>query len=144
MSIRKKLSYKYYIKWNLKNDTYNKSREDITNELQIKMYDEYIIKLNEFIKELDIIKKHINKINFNPNYRQIGGYKRCITDYPDIGYSKKYEQYKQAYKELMVDFLYYPDSNLDYEELSIKEIEILKEMATFLIQQAEINTKYLQ
>lgn len=52
--------------------------------------------------------------------------------------TKKYEQYIQAYKELMVDFLYYsPD--LDYDDLSIKEIDILKEMASFLVTQAEIN-----
>lgn len=38
----------------------------------------------------------------------------------------------------MVDFLYYsPD--LDYDDLSIKEIDILKEMASFLVTQAEIN-----
>lgn len=54
------------------------------------------------------------------------------------GWNEKYEQYIQAYKELMVDFLYYsPD--LDYDDLSIKEIDILKERASFLVTQAEIN-----
>ena len=38
----------------------------------------------------------------------------------------------------MVDFLYY-SHDLDYDDLSIKEIDILKEMASFLVTQAEIN-----
>lgn len=91
----------------------------------------YIIKLNK-------IKKNIKKLEFKPNHRQVGGYKRCVINYPDNGWNEKYEQYIQAYKELMVDFLYY-SPNLDYDDLSIKEIDILKEMASFLVTQAEIN-----
>lgn len=138
MLTREKLSYKYYIKWKLKYNIYNKNKEDITNDFLIKMYTEYIIKLNKFIKELDKIKKHTRKMNFTPNYRQLGGYKRCVTDYPDTGWNEKYMQYIQAYKELMLDFLYY-SPNLDYDDISIEEIEILKEMASFLITQAKIN-----
>ena len=142
MVIREKLRNKYYLEWEQKHNTYNKSDVDITNDLLIKMYNEYIIKLNKFIKELDKIKKHIKKSDFKPNYRQIGGYDRCVTNFSDKGWSKKYDQYKQAYKELMVDFLCYPD--LDYDDLSIKEIDILKEMALFLIAQAEININDLK
>ena len=83
-------------------------------------------------------QKNIKKLEFKPNYRQIGGYKRCVVNYPDKVWNEKYEQYIQAYKELMVDFLYYsPD--LDYDDLSIKEIDILKERASFLVTRAEIN-----
>lgn len=117
---------------------YNKTDKDITNDLLIKMYNEYIVKLSGFIKELNKIKKNIKKLEFKPNYRQIGGYKRCVINYPDNGWNEKYEQYIQAYKELMVDFLYY-SLNLDYDDLSIKEIDILKERASFLVTQAEIN-----
>lgn len=35
---------------------YNKIDKDITNDLLIKMYNEYIVKLSEFIKELNKIK----------------------------------------------------------------------------------------
>lgn len=143
MSVREELNDKYYLKWNPKHDVYNIPNKDITNKLLIKMYSEYIIKLNEFIKELDEIKKQIKKVNFKPNHRQIGGYERCVINYPDKGWSEKYDQYKQAYKELMVDFLCYPE--LKYDDLSIKEIEVLKEMASFLIMQAKIdidNLKY--
>ena len=138
MLVRENLSYDYYINWEPKSNIYNKTDKDITNDLLIKMYNEYIVKLSEFIKELNKIKKNIKKLEFKPNYRQIGGYKRCVVNYPDKGWNEKYEQYIQAYKELMVDFLYYsPD--LDYDDLSIKEIDILKEMASFLVTQAEIN-----
>lgn len=143
MSIRKKLSYKYYVRWKPKYNIYNKSDKDITDDLLIKMYTEYIIKLNEFINELEKVKNNIKKENFKPNYRQIGSYKRCIINYPDKGWSKKYDQFIQAYKELMVDFLYYsPD--LNYDDLSIKEINILKDMASFLIIQAKININDLK
>ena len=142
MKTRERLTQKYYIKWKPKHNFYNSADVDITNEFLIKMYNEYIIKLNKFIKELDKIKKHIKKQDFKPNYRQIGGYERCVTNYPDRGWDDKNHQYKQAYKELMVDFLCYPD--LDYDELSIKEINMLKEMATFLIKQAEININELK
>ncbi len=138
MLIRKKLSYKYYIRWKPKYNIYSKNEEDMTNDFLIKMYTEYITKLNKFIKELDRIKRYIRKMDFKPNYRQIGGYERCVINYPDKGWNEKYMQYIQAYKELMSDFLYY-SSDLDYDDMSIKEIKILKEMASFLITQAEIN-----
>lgn len=134
MEIRENLQFKYYIDWKPKNSTHNKSNVDITNDLLIKMYNEYIIKLNEFIAELNNIGKNITKNDFKPNYRQIGGYERCVTNYPDTGWKEKYQQFIQAYKELMVDFLNYPD--LEYDELSIKEIKMLKEMAIFLINKA--------
>ena len=110
----------------------------MTNDFLIKMYTEYITKLNKFIKELDRIKRYIRKMDFKPNYRQIGGYERCVINYPDKGWNEKYMQYIQAYTELMSDFLYY-SSDLNYDDMSIKEIKILKEMASFLITQAEIN-----
>ena len=79
MEIREKLKNKYYLKWKPKHNIYNKSDVDITNEFLIKMYNEYIIKLNKFIKELEKIKKDgtqnydYNKIldiinNKEPNY----------------------------------------------------------------------------
>ena len=57
MLVREKLSYDYYINWELKSNIYNKTDKDITNDLLIKMYNEYIVKLSEFIKELNKIKK---------------------------------------------------------------------------------------
>ena len=93
MLIRKKLSYKYYIKWKPKYNIYSKSEEDITNDFLIKMYTEYITKLNKFIKELDRIKGYIRKINFKPNYRQIDGCERCVINYPD-----KYSKPKKLYE----------------------------------------------
>ena len=85
MLVREKLSYDYYINWEPKSNIYNKTDKDITNDLLIKMYNEYIVKLSEFIKELNKIKKNIKKLEFKPNYRQIGGYKRCVVNYPDKG-----------------------------------------------------------
>lgn len=85
MLIREKLSYDYYINWKPKSNMYNRTDKDITNDLLIKMYNEYIVKLSEFIKELNKIKKNIKKLEFKPNYRQIGGYKRCVVNYPDKG-----------------------------------------------------------
>lgn len=143
MELREKLKQKYYIKWKPKHNIFDKNKKNITNAFLIKMYSEYIKKLNEFIKELDRLKKRIKKESFKPNFRQIGGYQRCVTDYPDKGWDEKYLQYIQAYKELMVDFLCY-SSDLEYDDLSIKEMEILKEMALFLITQAEININDLR
>ena len=54
------------------------------------------------------------------------------------GWKEKYFQFEQAYKELMIDFLYYSDE-IEYEDISLKEIQIMKKMAYFLICQAEIN-----
>lgn len=142
MRIREELKNTYYLEWNQKYNFCNKSDALITDEFLIEMYNEYIIKLEEFIDDLDKIKIHIKKEEFKPNYRQVGSYKRCVTNYPDKGWNKKYEQYSQAYKELMVDFLCYPD--LDYDELSIKEINILKEMALFLIKEAKVNINELR
>lgn len=59
MLVREKLSYDYYINWEPKSNMYNKTDKDITNDLLIKMYNEYIVKLSEFIKELNKIKKNI-------------------------------------------------------------------------------------
>ena len=42
----------------------------------------------------------------------------------------------------MVDFIYY--ESLEYDDLSLKEIKIIKEMANFIIKQAEINIKELK
>ena len=54
MLVREKLSYDYYINWEPKSNIYNKTDKDITNDLLIKMYNEYIVKLekriNEFLK----------------------------------------------------------------------------------------------
>ena len=49
MLVREKLSYDYYINWEPKSNMYNKTDKDITNDL--------LIKLSEFIKELNKIKK---------------------------------------------------------------------------------------
>ena len=57
MLVREKLSYEYYINWKSKSNIYNKTDKDITNDLLIKMYNEYIVKLSGFIKELNKIKK---------------------------------------------------------------------------------------
>ena len=57
MLVREKLSYDYYINWEPKSNMYNKTDKDITNDLLIKMYNENIVKLSEFIKELNKIKK---------------------------------------------------------------------------------------
>lgn len=59
MLVREKLSYDYYINWEPKSNIYNKTDKDITNDLLIKMYNGYIVKLSEFIKELNKIKKNI-------------------------------------------------------------------------------------
>ena len=128
--IRKQLQDKYFIKW-----------EPSSNDL-IDLYNEYIDKLNEFINEIEELSKNISKKSFKPNSRQMGGYERCIINYPDEGWSTKEEQFKQAYKELMVDYLYYEP--LEYDDLSKKEISIMKEMANFLIKQAEINKSELK
>ena len=47
-------------------------------------------------------------------------------------------QYAQAYKELMVDYLYYNDE-FEYDDISLNEIQEMKKMAYFLICQAERN-----
>ena len=141
MNIRKKLKDKYYLNWCPKNNIFNKEEKQITNTLLKNMYVEYIEKLKEFIEEINTLKKQITKIDFTPNYRQLGGYNRCITNYPDKGWSEKYNHFIQAYKELMVDYLYY--EGIEYDELSINELDTQIEMAKFLIKQAEINISEL-
>lgn len=135
--IRKELKSKYYLNWSPKNNVFKIEEDQITNKLLINMYNEYISKLNIFLKEISKIEKNITKVDFVPNFRQTGGYDRCVTNYPDTGWKEKYHQYIQAYKELMVDFICYEP--LEYDELSLKEIGIMKEMAQFLIKQAQIN-----
>ena len=71
MIIRVKFKNKYYFKWKPKYNIYNNT-DDITNDLLTKIYSEYIIKLNNFIKKLDNIMKSINKKYLKSNYRQIG------------------------------------------------------------------------
>ena len=61
------------------------------------MYTEYITKLNKFIKGLDMIKRHIRKMNFKPNYSQIGWYERCVINYSGKVWNEKHIQYIQAY-----------------------------------------------
>ena len=90
--------------------------------------------LQDFINECKtIIKTNDLEITCELSDRQNGGYKRCITDYPDKGWNTEREQIGQAYKELIVDFLYYSDSKTEYKELTIKEIVTMVEMAEFLI-----------
>lgn len=140
--IRKHLKEKYYLNWSPKSNIFKVEKEQITDAFLISMYNEYIDKLNLFLKEIERIKKGITKEDFTPNGRQKGGYSRCVENYPDKGWRDKYYQYTQAYKELMVDFIYYEP--LEYDDLSIKEISIMKEMAEFLIKQAQLNIKELQ
>ena len=92
----------------------------------------------DFVNELDSYVPNITKVDFNQNFRQSGSYKRCVLEFPDDGWKEKYFQFEQAYKELMIDFLYYSDE-IEYEDISLKEIQIMKKMAYFLICQAEIN-----
>lgn len=135
--IRKELKNKYYLNWSPKNNVFKVEEKQITDDLLIGMYNEYIEKLNSFLEEINRIAKKITKTDFVPNFRQTGGYDRCVVNYPDTGWKEKYHQYIQAYKELMVDFICYEP--LEYDELSLKEIGIIKEMAQFLIKQAQIN-----
>ena len=55
-------------------------------------------------------------MDFNQNFRQSGSYKRCVLEFPDDGWKEKYFQFEQAYKELMIDFLYYSDE-IEYEDI---------------------------
>ena len=137
---RKKLNKKYYHDFIRK--TYFTSAEP-TNQDLVTMYNKYIKKLQDFIKELEKIKQRTTKETYTPNYRQLGAYERCITKYPDKGWSKKYDQYSQAYKELMVDALCY-SKDLNYDDISLSEIDTLLAMSTFLIEQGRINIKEVQ
>ena len=139
-AIRKKLKTKYYLDWQPKNNIYGAKK--LENYQLIDMYNEYIIKLKDFILEVDELSKKINKKSYIPNYRQIGGYERCVKNYPDKGWNEKHMQFIQAYKELMVDFICYEP--IEYDDLSLEEIKVMKEMANFLIQQAEKNKLELQ
>lgn len=136
---RKNLSKKYYYNF-IKNTYFNNTNP--TNKDLVIMYNKYLEKLQDFIKELRKLKQNITKKTYTPNYRQIGAYKRCIIEYPDKGWTEKYDQYKQAYKELMVDALYY-SKDLKYDAISLAEINTLLEMATFLIEQGRLNLKEL-
>lgn len=140
--IRKHLKEKYYLKWRPKHDIYKIKEDQINDEFLINMYNEYIDKLKKFLKEINLLEKKITKVDFTPNFRQTGGYDRCVTNYPDKGWNEKYFQFTQAYKELMVDFIYY--ESLEYDDLSLKEIKIIKKMANFIIEQAELNIKELK
>lgn len=137
---RKKLSKKYYHDFVRK--TYFANTEPTTQDL-LTIYNKYLKKLQCFIKELEKIKQKTIKETYSPNYRQLGAYERCIIKYPDKGWSKKYDQYRQAYKELMVDALYY-SKDLNYEDISLAEIDTLLDLATFLLEQGRLNIKELQ
>jgi len=135
---RKNLNERYYEKWKPSINVFEIEKDKIDNKLLVNFYQEYIEKLKSFINELDIIQPQIDKISFKKNNRQYGGYKRCVLTFQDNGWKEKYLQYTQAYKELMVDYLYYSD-DLEYEDISLDEIYELKKMAYFLICQAERN-----
>lgn len=137
---RENLSKKYYHNF-IKNIYFNDAEP--TSQDLITIYNKYLKKLQAFIKELEKIKQRTVKENYIPNYRQLGAYERCIIKYPDKGWTKKYNQYSQAYKELMVDALYY-SKDLNYDDISLAEIDTLLAMATFLIEQGRINIKELQ
>lgn len=135
---RKDFSEKYYKNWKPKHDVFKLNRDEITDEFLVEFYKEYRLKLIDFVNELDLYIPNITKVDFNQNYRQSGSYRRCVLEFPDNGWTEKYFQFEQAYKELMIDFLYYSDE-LEYEDISLNEIQIMKKMAYFLICQAEIN-----
>ena len=135
----------------------NQGENEINYPIRLKLFNIYKDKLNDAWIELDeegeeafyknaknvlqdfineckmIIKTNDLEITCELNNRQIGGYKRCVTDYPDKGWSTEREQIGQAYKELMVDFLYYSGAKTEYKELTVKEIVTMVEMAEFLI-----------
>lgn len=134
---RKAMSEKYYINWKPKYDIYK--IKDKSDEVKIECYKEYRQKLIEFINEIDSIAPTVTKISFKPNFRQTGGYERCVLKYYSPYWKDdKPNQFESSYKELMIDFLYYSDG-LEYDEISLDEIQIIKKMAYFLICQAEIN-----
>lgn len=137
---RENLSKKYYHNF-IKNIYFNDAEP--TSQDLITMYNKYLKKLQAFIKKLEKIKQRTVKEKYIPNYRQLGAYERCIIKYPDKGWTKKYNQYSQAYKELMVDALYYSE-DLKYDDISLDEINTLVAMSTFLIEQGRINIKELQ
>ena len=143
MEIREMLNKKYYMDWKPQYSAWNLKEEEITDEYLINMYNEHINKLTEFIDEIEEIEKGITKKNFKPNYRQTGGFHRCITDYPDKGWKEKYHQYAQAYTEMMSDFLFYSPT-LEYDEMSLDEISILKKMAGIMIERAKDNIKEMK
>lgn len=139
-SIREDLQRKYYSNWTpsvkLDNDYNDK-------EKLIIFYNEYIDKLQEFIDECDLIKKKNKNLkqDFKPNYRQEGGYRRC-TGSGDNGWDTRHKQFTQRYKELMIDYLHYSDE-LEYDDMSIKELDTLKEMGYYLITLAKKEIKLL-
>lgn len=135
VSIRKVLQLKYYTLWKPLRSAWDYQ----TETGYIKMYNEYIDKLKEFIQDCDaIIERNPDlKTTFNPNSRQTGGYKRCMAKEVE-GWSTKHEKFAQRYKELMVDYLCY-DDEIKYEEISMPELKDLKEMAKFIINEAEKN-----
>ncbi len=90
-----------------------------------------------------MIKKTITKKDFKPNSRQVGGFRRCIINYSDRGWKEKHMQYGQAYKEMMSDFLYY-SPNIEYDDMSLHEISILKQMAEIMIKRANENIKEIK
>lgn len=137
---RENLSKKYYHNF-IKNIYFNDAEP--TSQDLITIYNKYLKKLQAFIKKLEKIKQRTVKENYIPNYRQLGAYERCIIKYPDKGWTKKYNQYSQAYKELMVDALYYSE-DLKYDDISLDELNTLVAMSTFLIEQGRINIKELQ
>ena len=133
---RKELSNKYYKEWKPINSVPDDEESD--KDSIVDYYNEYISMLIKFINELDTILPTVKKVDFKKNDRQIGGYARCILDYPDKGYNFKHRQFEQSYKELMVDYLFYSD-DLEYDEISQQEKKKKKKMAYFLICQAERN-----
>lgn len=137
---RKDINKRYYREWHQVHDIwdYIKKGKTITSAFLIDFYNEYRSQLIKFINELDAIQPNVTKIDFKPNRRQTGGYRRCVLEYPDKGWEEKYNQFVQGYKELMVDFIFYSD-DLEYEEISLSEIQYMKKMAYFLICRAEIN-----
>ena len=136
---RKELSNKYYKEWKPINSVSDDEESD--KDSIVDYYNEYISMLIKFINELDTILPTVKKVDFKKNDRQIGGYARCILDYPDKGYNFKHRQFEQSYKELMVDYLFYSD-DLEYDEISQQEIFEMKKMAYFLMFLLVIKNRY--
>lgn len=139
-TIREQLQFKYYINWNGSRTAF----KELTRIERIKMYDSYIDKIEQFMDEINWIKKNDKtlKMDFNPNYRQLGGYERCMSKKIN-DWDTKEAQFGQRYKELMIDYLYYNDE-LKYDDMSLKELTQIEEMARFLLEVAINNKENLE
>lgn len=138
MTLRESLNKKYYVDWQPTHSAWTSDKDQITDDYLVNMYREYIDKLDEFLDEISNIETTITKEEFKPNIRQTGGFDRCVKEYPDTGWKEKHLQYAQAYTEMMSDFLCYSPT-LEYDEMSLHEIDILKKMAMLMIKRANEN-----